>query len=276
LNILTKICVVVLLVLVLFACVTFIKTATVPQNWRYYHERERDRATLNEQAVRYQKLLAIRQELEMGKLRGQTDQLAAEVTRLKTEKVPGPDELRTRELVAKLDEQNTRLNELQLTVKAMSERNKQLQQQLDQSRSTVAQLQQQNRRQTADITELRGEVERQQGLVRGLQRQLQDRDERIKELEQQIVQGVPRGEKTGTPGLGKISGRITAVQGELASINIGSAHGVTRGLKLYICRDASLVGYLLVDEVEEGEAGGKVVDKQLDPIIGDKVTNTLH
>lgn len=273
-NILTKICVVVLVVLVLFASVTVIKVASVPQNWRYYYELEKDKAALHAQGARVQKLLTSRQAAEIKDLRGRADQLAIDLANEKKARVPTPEELRTRELAAKLDAQNTRLTELQLNVQAMSERNVTLQDQLDKSRELIARLQDQNRRTTAELTQIRGKFEREQGLVRALQRQLQDRDERILELEKQVVGGVVAGKGAPTAA-GKITGAITAVESELASINIGSAQGVTRGLKLYIYRDASFVGYLLVDDVDEGEAAGTVVEKQLDPMVGDKVTNDL-
>jgi len=274
LNILTKICVVVLVVLVLFASVTVIKVASVPQNWRYYYELEKEKAALHAQGIRLQKLLTSRQAAEIKDLRGRADQLAIDLANAKKARVPTPEELRTRELAAKLDAQNTRLTELQLNVKAMSERNVTLQGQLDKSRELIARLQDQNRRTTAELTQIRGKFEREQGLVRALQRQLQDRDERILELEKQVVGGVVAGKGAPTAA-GKITGAITAVESELASINIGSAQGVTRGLKLYIYRDASFVGYLLVDDVDEGEAAGTIVEKQLDPMVGDKVTNDL-
>ena len=274
-NILTKICVVVLLVLVLFASITFINMATVPQNWRSLYQREKERADLNAQAIRFEKLHATRLSAELKDVLGRADQLARDLADAKKQTVPSPEELRTAELQAEIQAANTRLATLQLNVDAMSQRNDRLAKQLDDSRKTIDGLQKQNRRQATEITQLRGKLERSERVVRALQRQLQDRDERITELEKQVIQGAG---KTGTdtpPAATRISGTITAVRGELASINIGAAHGLTRGTKLYIYRAASFVGYLRVDEVDEGEAAGTIVDKQLDPVPGDKVTNDL-
>ena len=274
-NILTKICVVVLLVLVLFASVTFLTMATVPQNWRHLHKQEVQRRQLSDQAVRFEKLHSARLSEEIKDIKTRADALATELAEAKKDKVPDPAALRTAALQAAIDAANTRLAELQLNVEAMSKRNEALSASLDQSRQAIAGLQKENRRATGEITQLRGQLERSERVVRALQRQLQDRDERIAELEKQVVRGVAATDAATPQAVGKIAGTITAVRGELASINIGSAHGVSRGLKLFIYRKANFVGYLLVDEVDEGESAGTIVDKQLDPVAGDKVTNDL-
>jgi len=274
LNILTKICVVVLLVLVLFASVTFITMATVPQNWRYRYDQEFQRRLLSDQDARFAKLANVRALEELKDVKQRANDLATELADARKDKVPDPVALRTAELKAAIDGAHTRLAELQLNVEAMSKRNEALATNLDQSRDKIAGLQKENRRAAGEITQLRGKLERAERVVAALQRQLLERDERIAELEKQVVHG-PVSEKGTQTVPGKIAGTITAVRGELASINIGSAHGVVRGLKLYIYRDASFVGYLRVDEVDEGEAAGTIIDKQLDPVEGDKVTNDL-
>jgi len=277
LNILTKICVVILLVLVLFASFTFINMATVPQNYKVAYEREHNQRMLSDQAVRVEKLAASRLAEELKTVKARADSVASELAEVKKDRVPDPERLRTAALQAAIDAANTRLAQLQENVEAMSKRNEALSGQLDASRKIIADLQKENGRQTGEITQLRGQLEREQRVVQALQRQLMDRDERIAELEQklrQIALGDVGDEKAAvTPG--KIAGTIKAVRGELASINIGSAQGVTRGLRLYIYRDASFVGHLRIDEVDEGESAGTIVDKQLDPVVGDKVTNDL-
>ena len=68
-----------------------------------------------------------------------------------------------------------------------------------------------------------------------------------------------------------MSGTVTGVRGELASINIGSAKGVTNGMELMIFRGGDFVAYLQVQDVQASSAAGIVVKKRLDPIVGDKV-----
>lgn len=276
-NIITKICVVVLLVLVLVASVVFINVAVVSPNWRHHYNVEKNRRVLMEQSVRYEKLHSDRLASELKTAQGQIVALKRAVDGLKAERVASPESLLVAELKAELASANTRLTELGLTVKAQGERNKLLIAQLDDSRKLIDGLQTQNRRAGAEITQLRGSLDRSDRVVRALQRQLMDRDERIKELEDVLA----RGGKAPGPGArpagagAKITGTITALKGELASVNIGAAQGLTTGAKLYIYRKANLVGFLHVTDVDEGEAAGIIKDKQLDPVVGDKVTNNL-
>ncbi|MCD6304465.1 MAG: hypothetical protein J7M21_05835 [Planctomycetes bacterium] len=277
-NILTKICIVVLLILVLFASFTFINMATVPQNWYQQYKLKSTEAMLNAQAARFEKLHASRLSQELKAVKAKADSLAADLADARKSRVPDPTETMAAQLKAELQSANTRLAELQLNVDEMSKRNERLLAQLDDSRKTIDDLQKTNRQSVVAITELRSKLEREQRVVHALQRQLQDRDERIAELEKrvdQLLAGAVPGKQGPPVAAANIAGTITAVQGELASINVGAAQGVTKGLKLYIYRNANFVGYLRVDEVDEGEAAGTIIDKQLDPMPGDKVTNDL-
>ena len=276
-NILTKICVVVLLILVLVASVVFINTATVPQNYRMLYEREKLKATLNGQDSRLQKLVTNRQAEEIDTLKGNKAELLRQIADLTQQLVPNPVSIQTRKLMEQIEAANTRLAELQLNVKAMGDRNELLAKQLADERVKTASLQEQIGRDIAELTQLRGKLERSERVVRALERQLQDRDERIAELEKQAVGGAAAGSAgaiTAVP-QGQVTATISAVRGDHASINVGAAQGVARGQKLYIYRNASFVGYLRIDEVDEAQAAGTIVDKQLDPAIGDKVTNDL-
>jgi len=276
LNILTKICVVILLVLVLFASFTFINMATVPQNWKLQYQQERQKATLNAQAVRFEKLHSSRLGQELEDVKNRLNTVATELAAAKKAKEPNAADILVASLKGEVQTLTTRLTELQNNVEAMSKRNALLVAQLDGGRKVMDDLQKQNRRGTAEITQLRGKLERSERVVRALQRQLQDREERIQELEGQVLAGGGKTTPDSRPTAATlISGTLTAVQGELASVNVGSAQGVSRGLKLYIYRGANFVGYLRVDEVDDGESAGTILDKQLDPIVGDKVTSDL-
>lgn len=277
-NILTKICVVILLVLVLFASFTFINMATVPQNWRQLYTLKDQEATLYAQATREQKLVANNLSNQLAALQAKAGQLAADLAEAKKEKVPDPILLQTQALQSGLDAANSTLKELALTVDAMKSRNEKLTEQLDEARKAIASLQKVNRDAIAEITQVRGKLERSERVVQALQSQLRDRDERIVELEKiaSTAHAAPGETKAAPPSSATVAGAITSVRGELASINVGSAQGVTRGLKLTIYRGANFVGYLRVDEVDEGEAAGTITDKQLDPTVGDKVTTAVQ
>jgi len=277
LNILTKICVVVLLVLVLVASVVFINMATVPLNYRELYVAAKTEAALASQDARTQKLVANRLTEEVNSLGTEVARLETQLTEAKVAAEPSAADTRTKQLVQQLEEVKTRLGEQALTIKAMGERNTLLSGQLKDARDRIAEQQQKYAEQSGKLTEIAGKLQRSERVVGALEQQLRDRKERIDELEKQLespgaaaagtaIAAAPRGQVTGT---------ITAVRGENASINVGAAQGVGLGQKYYIYRNAKFVGYLRIDEVNEGEAAGLVVDKQLDPVIGDKVANNL-
>ena len=274
-NILTKISVVILLVLVLVASTVFINMAVVSPNWKYYYDQEKLRAAYNAQNARLQQLALLRVEQERKDAERRRDELAAQVAKLQQEKLPTPAEL-----PGKLDQFETSLKEQVAVNDAMNKRNELLVGQLDDKRKKIDELETNLRDARLEMVQTQRKLERSERVVQALQRQLQDRDERIRELELTMQRGpvtaAPGGTVATSAGvLPRVEGAITAVRGDLASINIGAAQGIKQGMKLYIYRDARFVGYLRVMEVQDGEAAGEIVDRQVDPIPGDKVTNDL-
>ena len=276
-NILTKICVVVLLILVLVASVVFINMATVPLNYRELYEASETRADLASQNARTQTLLGNRQREAINALKAQIGTLETQLADVRQKSVPDPTDLRTKELVTQLQVAKTKLTDLSGSVDAMGKRNQSLFDQLEVTRAKIGKKEEQIARLTADLSEMSGLLRRSERTVRAYQQQLRGRDERIAELEKQVRSpGAAAAEAAvTTTAKSHVVATVTAVRGERASINVGAAQGVVRGQKYYIYRNANFVGYLRVDEVDDGEAAGMVVDKQLDPVIGDKVTNDL-
>jgi len=64
---------------------------------------------------------------------------------------------------------------------------------------------------------------------------------------------------------------VTAVRGDLASVNLGSADGLRRGRRLRIHRDGEFVAHLVIEEVGESSSAGLVVDAERPPVRGDAV-----
>jgi hypothetical protein len=64
---------------------------------------------------------------------------------------------------------------------------------------------------------------------------------------------------------------VTAVRGELAAINRGSAEGVRAGSVFEIRRGQELIGRLRIGEVGEHSAAGMICDRRDDPLPGDPV-----
>lgn len=275
-NILTKICVVVLTVLVLVASTVFITMATEPQNWRYHYDMKRQESELYAQSVRFEKLHADRLAADLKDTKALLDKISGELAALKAERLADPKDLLVAELKSEIETQTTRLTEQGLVLKAEAERNKQFSAQLDECRKTIDDLALKNRRDLAEITQLRGKLERAERTVQALHRQLRDRDERIQELERVVVAGPAAARREEQPTAGtKLIGSIDLIQGETARINVGAAQGAAKGQKLYIYRSDKLVGYIRIEEVDEDSAAGLLVDLKMPAARGDKVTNDL-
>lgn len=71
----------------------------------------------------------------------------------------------------------------------------------------------------------------------------------------------------------QINTTVRAVRGELASIGVGSADGVTAGMKLVISRGDDYVATLVISQVEKGQAAGELVNIKTKPRSGDRVGN---
>ncbi len=64
---------------------------------------------------------------------------------------------------------------------------------------------------------------------------------------------------------------VTAVRGELAAINRGSADGVRAGSVFEIRRGEERIARLRIGEVGEHSAAGMICDRRADPLVGDRV-----
>jgi hypothetical protein len=72
-----------------------------------------------------------------------------------------------------------------------------------------------------------------------------------------------------------ITGTITAVDDQLIAINVGSANGIKKGMKLILYRGGTFVGHIRIQQVKLAESVGLVIDKKMNPQSGDKATTSL-
>ena len=73
----------------------------------------------------------------------------------------------------------------------------------------------------------------------------------------------------------EIVGTITAVSQDVASINIGSAHGVVKGMKMTIYRGGMYVGTIRIEDVKPRVSAGIITQANLPPVKGDKVASRM-
>lgn len=282
-NILTKICVVLLVVASLVAAVVFVNLAVFSANYRYYWEQEREayrrlekaygnvaanEANLSsELAILRQKRIA-----DTTELRKQIDTLSAQKSALAVEKS---------RLENEISNISDKLLAVEKTLKAQQEINNEQRQDLQEAWDAKAQCQEQLAQAQAILEEEQAKSDRLEKNLKVVSEQNTDLRAQLKELNQRLA-AVGGGAEAGdaaevTPVSGpKITGTIQTVSDNLASINVGSAHGVKEGMQLIVYRGAQFVGYLKVETVRVNESAGVMVTKKLEPIQGDKVTSSLN
>ena len=275
-NILTKICVVILLVLVIFACPIFITQATVGPNYRHLHEQEQKRSQLFAQSAQAARLRA---EL----LNSQREEAFRQISALRQELATARDSADTKvkelqgakaSLEAEKAGMETNVAKLATVVKDDQEQIKKLTKDLGDSREMISKL-------TKDSLDLKGlldeathQAERAQLVARSFREKNEELKNEIKDLRERFAAGGQRpSEAPEVRGTGPvITGTITAIDRDVASISIGSAQGIKLGMKLMIYRSQDFVAYMTIENVDVGEAAGIITDKRLEPKQGDAVS----
>lgn len=271
---LTKTFIIVLVVLMLAACPIFITQATVAPNWRLEAENLRVSNSALAQDARLRALAHQRLDQEYQLL---TERSSGEISRVQTRAEQQAVRL------ASLQDENARLQtELARIVAELSQLRADYQQntartellalQRDEAFARLEQLNVENRRLSDLAKQTQLEADRQSEIARMLSEQLAEREERIRTLETG-VSAAPAA-KPAEPAQA-ISGTLTAIQGDLASVNVGSAQGIRPDMRLIIYRGADFVGHLRIQQVDVSESAGIVVDRRLEPQRGDKVTTSL-
>jgi hypothetical protein len=74
----------------------------------------------------------------------------------------------------------------------------------------------------------------------------------------------------------EIIGSITAVRGDLASLSVGSASGVKKGMEFTIYRGGDFVAFLRIANVDVADSTGIIADRTREPKVGDKASNNLE
>ncbi len=279
-SILTKISVVVLVFLVVVSSVAFLTLATTVPNYRDRFERESQRNELLSQNDRLKSLTLRRVTDERDRLgealanlqRTSSSQERALARQLAAEKEANAG------MQARLGSVEGHLMTIEKGLTAQRQRNEALAKSLEGERNEKHELASRIRGLSDELSKLKIERERSDRELEYVNRLLEDAEERNRALVEQLRTGAGGVAATSASAdvsrsidIPAVSGTVTGVRGELASINIGSAKGVTNGMELMIFRGGDFVAYLQVQDVQASSAAGIVVKKRLDPIVGDKV-----
>lgn len=275
-SILTKISIVILLVLVLLACPVFITQATVHPNYKDAYLKQLERSGVAEMSEKSAKLalnntiterdeaVQVLNNLKLQK-QGEIGDLKAALATLN---------IRNAELTNDLTTLTTKVAGLDGGLKKLNDRTELLASQLAAARKEIDARTTENINLTDLLKQAEAEKSRQNEAARVHAEQIYALDEEINKLKAAGVTGRP-GEEVIPTADQPIEGTVTTVRGDIASINIGSAHGVKRNMKLVIYRGAQLVGWLRIEDVDISQAAGIIINKVLDPMQNDKVTDSL-
>ena len=275
-SILTKISIVILLVLVLLACPVFITQATVHPNYKDAYLKQVDRSGVAEMSEKGAKL-ALHNTI------AERDDAVQALNNLKLQKQREIDKLkaalatlnmRNVKLTNNLDTLTTKVTGLDGGLKKLNDRTELLASQLAAARKDIDARTTENIKLADLLKQSEAEKSRLSEASKVRSEQIYALEEEIEKLRATGVTGRP-GEEVAPTADQPIEGTIDSVRGDIASINIGSAHGVKRNMKLVIYRGAQLVGWLRVEDVDISQAAGIIVNKVLDPMQNDKVTDSL-
>ncbi len=277
---LTKICVVVLVALVLFASGPFIQQAVTGPNWKQACQEQKQRAEVAEASARKnmqnaQTYLRLYEDAQ-GKIGAKGQEYLAqiagkdvEISRLTGQLADRAGEVRKLAAFNEAFEQD---------LKAQISLNKDILAQLDSKRVENGKLSDQLRQAQHTIKEEQTNREILSRSVKVLQEQIVQKDTQIAELTDQLASG---GVKAGparsvaTSGV-KIDATITAVKNDLASLNIGSASGVEKDMEFIIYRGENFVAHLRIADVGVADSTGIILDRKQEPKVGDKASTNLE
>jgi hypothetical protein len=286
LSILTKICVVLVLVVSVAASGAFLRIVSVPKSWKQsYMEQEKKAAVADLTAANA--LIALQQ------AKAKTETAESAIVTLK-KSLTDAQNANTADKAAAAAEAGIVQGNYDSLKASLTE----LQKALESSLAMKAQLLKEN-------TALAASVETANATARGLKKDLDEASVLIRRLEsmgrhyallikdlqaekaelQMQLENVGTataakgGGATAAPIAGPgqaVSGKITAVSQGVASINIGRAKGISEKMVLKIYRAGKFVAHLRIDLVEPDSSAGVILDKKLDVLQGDNVATDLR
>jgi len=280
LNILTKICVVFLVVTSLVAAVVFINLATVPQNWRDKYNREEKAHSLLKAKSQGQDEINSQLSSDLNNLR---KSLAEQKTKAQAQQAmliadKGRLNLVIADLNRKLAASATTprdagkaateyLYKQQQALKAAWDAESKAKLKMIELESQLLAEQAKNKRLEKALRVTQEKAQSQKDMITRL-------NDRLGELE--VLKESKPGQTLSAPLPAiKLTGTISDVDDNLASVNIGSAQGLKTGMKLIVYRGDQFVGHLKIETVGASESAGVIVNRRLAPQRGDKVTSSL-
>ncbi len=284
LNILTKICVVLLLVASLVASVVFISIATVGPNWRAkYDEKVTELQTVKNQLQEASQRLASVENTgkqlrdEKSKLeessRSKIQAMQAEVDSLKAA---------NSSLAVSYKGVETKLNQISATSDRFATELESLRKKLEESERAkqdlvgkLAEVQNQLVDEQSRQARLQDSLKEEKNTSADYKRTIEDLNAKLAVMEKVTGKKASDISTIVSPAT-RVDGKVTDVSSNLVSINVGSANGLRSGMTLIVYRGDKLVGMLKLQEVSANQSVGVIEEKQSTPMNGDMVTSSLE
>ena len=284
-SILTKICVVLVLVVSVAASGAFLRIVTVQRSWKDAYDKQKDRAdvadlTAANVMIALQKKVA---ELEtaLGVSRDNQKALADEKAAHDADKASAARALAVQ--VAQYDVLNASLTKLQKDLEASLAMKTQLLAEKAELAKKLELANEATRGLKKEFDEASVQIRRLTVMVQHYALLIKDLRGETAELRAELVKRPEAIAGKGTAGAPTpltapgeaVSGKVTAVHDGVASINIGRAKGIKEKMVLKVFRGGKFVSHLRIDLVEPDSAAGVILNKKLDVVQGDEVATDL-
>lgn len=281
-SILTKICVVLLLIVTLVASTVFTKLAVTAPSWRQAYDKQVLRAEVADQASAVHQMALQRALLELSRTVEARKELEKDLATAKKDAAAdkAAAEQRNNKLSTDIEALKADLAKVQLGLEKENAELKLLNAEKARLQKTLAETNDVARQYKGELDETITQRDR-------LTKLAKHRAEQIRDLQAENAELTDKLRKPGVvattdqavallPAAGpKITGTVTAVGDGVASINIGRAKGVRKNMMLKVYRGGHFVAHLRIDMVETNTSAGVVLDKRLDVVQGDKVATDL-
>ena len=280
---LTKILIVLLSLFSLFLCGTVVTYVGTAKNYKNaYEDLKTELAASQKKNVSYQQQLEEKKR-QMDEL---STKLDAEIAKLKVERTQIEQNLKDAERAkTALDEKVQTLAsealKFEQTVGGMADSLKKTREELDQTRAETIKL-------AKNLNEITTSLEEKMAQLQSLDAEKKRLLEEKTKLEQQIsgktTEPTVSGPVTVVPDSATkaieppvsavLQGKVTAVDGSLVTLSIGSADGVEKGMIFHVIRNDSFMCDIKITDVDTEASAGTVQLLQQPPKVGDVASTT--
>ena len=264
----------------LFLCGTIVTYIGTAKNYKQaYEESKTEIASLRQTSTSYKEQLDEKKR-QMQEL---SDKLDSEMARLKTEKSKLEQDLESaRRDKSALDEKVQTLAAAALkfegTVSGMEGSLKQTREELDKARAESIKLSKNLNEMTASLEEKMAQLETLNAEKKRLLEEKTNIENRVsgKTETYEPVTTIPdsASEAVGTYSGATLQGKITAIEGSLATLSIGAADGVEKDMIFHITRNDAFICDIKITEVDSEVSAGTLQLVQQQPQAGDIASTT--